>query len=59
MGLSLIQLMMAILLIVFGVLCYYVAPVSFLNHDSFTFYLILQTLLICLIIGLTFIASLF
>ena len=59
MGLSLVQLMMAVLLIVFGVLCYYVAPVSALNHDSRTFYLILETLLICLILGLTFLSSLF
>lgn len=50
---------MALLLIIFGVLCYYVAPVSFLFHDMHTFLLILQALLICLILGMTFLASLF
>ena len=59
MGLSFNQLIMSLLLIIFGVLCYYAAPVSFLNQDIHTFLLILQALLICLILGLTFLASLF
>lgn len=57
-GLSLTQLLIAIMLIVLGVLTYYVAPTSFLYGNFEIFFGILNALLLMMIIGLTFIAVL-
>lgn len=57
-GLSVSQLLMAIMLVVFGVLTYFVAPTSFLYGHFEIFFGILNALLLMMILGLTFIAVL-
>jgi hypothetical protein len=57
-GLSLGQLLMSILLVVLGVLTYYVAPSSFLYGKFEVFFGILNSLLLMMILGLTFVSVL-
>jgi hypothetical protein len=57
-GLSLSQLFMAILLVVLGIATYYVAPTSFLYGNFEMFFGILNSLLLMMILGLTFISVL-
>lgn len=52
------QLVLAVLLVVLGVACYYVAPVSFLFNEYRIFFLILNGLLLMMILGLTFLSVL-
>lgn len=40
-GMSVEQLLMAVMLVVLGIACYYFAPVSFIMQDSRTFFMIL------------------
>jgi hypothetical protein len=57
-GLSLPQLVMAVMLVVLGVLTYYVAPSAFLFGKFELFFFILNSVLLLMIIGLTFISVL-
>ncbi len=57
-GISLTQILVAIMLISIGVLTYYVAPASFLYNRIDIFLFIMNLILICMILGLTFIALL-
>lgn len=57
-GLSMEQFVLAIMLVVLGILTYYVAPVSFLFRKIELFFLILNGLLLIMIIGLTFLSML-
>lgn len=57
-GLSLNQLLMSTMLVVLGVLTYYVAPAAFLLGDYEVFFGILNSLLLMMILGLTFISIL-
>jgi hypothetical protein len=57
-GLSVNQLIMALLLVVMGVLTYYVAPASFLYKNLGMFFGVLNLLLILMILGMTFITIL-
>ena len=57
-GLSVEQLILAIMLVTLGVMTYYVAPVSFLFKQYELFFLILNGLLLIMILGLTFLAML-
>ena len=52
-GLSISQLLLAVILVVFGVATYYVAPSAFLFGDYTLFFNILNALLLVMIIGLT------
>lgn len=52
------QLVLAIMLVVLGVMTYYVAPVSFLFQKIELFFLILNGLLLIMILGLTFLSML-
>jgi len=58
MGLSVPQFVLAIMLVVMGVLCYYVAPTSFLYQNYYLFFFILNILLLQMILGMVFIAVL-
>ena len=57
-GLSLPQLVMAIMLVVLGVLTYYVAPSAFIYQNYELFFMILNSILLLMILGLTFISIL-
>ena len=57
-GISTNQMIFSILLIVMGVTVYYGVPLSFINENFMSAFLILGVLLILVIIGLTFICSL-
>jgi predicted lysophospholipase L1 biosynthesis ABC-type transport system permease subunit len=57
-GLSVNQLILASMLVILGVLTYYVAPASFLLGDYELFFGILNSLLLMMILGLTFISIL-
>lgn len=57
-GLSMEQFVLAIMLVVLGILTYYVAPVSFLFQKIELFFLILNGLLLIMILGLTFLSML-
>jgi len=57
-GLSLPQLVSAIMLIVMGILTYYLAPSAFLFQDYTLFFLIMNIILILMILGLAFISIL-
>jgi hypothetical protein len=57
-GLSLNQLLMSFMLVVLGILTYYVAPAAFLFGDFEVFFGILNSLLLMMILGLTFISIL-
>ena len=57
-GLSIPQLVMALMLVVLGILTYYVAPASFLFRQFEWFFLIMNGVLLMMIIGLTFISIL-
>ena len=57
-GISFNQLSISLLLIVMGILVYYGVPLSFLNQNYLSAFLILGLLLILIIIGLTFMCSL-
>lgn len=58
MGMSLSQLIIAILLIFLGIICYYIAPVSFLFGDLAMFFHVMNLLLIMMIMGMTFMSML-
>ena len=58
MGVSINQLTFSLLLIFMGVTVYYGVPLSFLNQNFMSAFLILGVLLILIIIGMTFISSL-
>lgn len=57
-GLSLNQLLMSFMLVVLGILTYYVAPAAFLLGQFEVFFGILNSLLLMMILGLTFISIL-
>ena len=57
-GLSLPQFIMAIMLVVMGIFTYYVAPTAFLYGKYELFFTILNSVLIMMILGLTFVAIL-
>ena len=57
-GLSIPQLVMAIMLVVMGIFTYYVAPTAFLFGKFELFYVILNCVLLMMILGLTFISIL-
>jgi hypothetical protein len=57
-GLSVPQFVMAVMLVVLGVLTYYVAPMAFIYQNFELFFVILNGVLILMIMGLTFIAIL-
>lgn len=57
-GLSIEQLIMAIMLVVLGVCTYYIAPVAFLFQKFDLFFLILNGLLLIMIVGMTFLTML-
>jgi intracellular septation protein A len=57
-GLSVPQFVMAIMLVVMGVFTYYVAPTAFLYGKYELFFTILNSVLIMMILGLTFVAIL-
>ena len=57
-GLSLNQFILAIMLVVLGVICYYVAPSAFLFQNFSLFFMILNGLLLLMILGMTFISIL-
>lgn len=52
------QFVLAIMLVVLGIMTYYVAPVSFLFQKIELFFLILNGLLLIMILGLTFLSML-
>lgn len=58
MGLSLNQLIIAVMLVFMGVLTYYVAPMSFLYKNYSLFFFILNLVLILMILGLAFVSIL-
>lgn len=58
MGLSLNQLIVAVMLVFMGVLVYYVAPMSFLYKNYSLFFFILNLVLILMILGLAFVSIL-
>lgn len=57
-GLSLPQLVMALMLVGMGVMCYYFAPLAFLYGEVELFALITNMILLAMILGLTFLALL-
>ena len=57
-GISLSQTIIALMLIVMGLICYYFAPQAFLNEDPKLFLAIINMTLMLLILGLTLILSL-
>mmetsp|Transcript_22269 Transcript_22269/g.34447 ORF Transcript_22269/g.34447 Transcript_22269/m.34447 type:complete len:800 (-) Transcript_22269:1038-3437(-) len=57
-GLSVPQLVLSIMLVVGGIFTYYVAPTAFLYGKFGLFFFILNSLLLCMILGLTFVAIL-
>ena len=57
-GLSVPQFIMAIMLVVLGVMTYYVAPTAFIYKNYELFFTILNSVLILMILGLTFISIL-
>lgn len=57
-GLSIPQFVMAVMLVVLGVLTYYVAPSAFLFEKFEVFFFILNLVLLMMIIGLIFISVL-
>ena len=57
-GLSMEQFVLAIMLVVLGILTYYVAPVSFLFQKIEIFFMILNGLLLIMVLGLTFLSML-
>jgi hypothetical protein len=58
MGMSVPQLMLAILLVFLGILTYYFAPLSFLYRNYTLFFMILNLILIMMILGLSFLSLL-
>lgn len=50
--------MLSVMLVVLGICCYYVAPVSFLYENFRLFFQCLQLLLLCMIMGMTMISML-
>lgn len=57
-GLSMPQLIMAVMLVSMGVMCYYFAPLAFLYGEVELFALITNVVLLAMILGLTFLALL-
>jgi len=57
-GLSAPQFVMASMLVILGVLTYYVAPMSFIYGNYELFFLIMNGILLMMILGMTFIAIL-
>jgi hypothetical protein len=58
MGLSLNQLIVAIMLVFLGILTYYVAPMSWVYKNYTLFFFILNFILILMILGLAFVSIL-
>jgi hypothetical protein len=58
MGLSVNQLIVAVMLVFMGVLTYYVAPMSFLYKNYTLFFFILNLVLILMILGMAFVSIL-
>lgn len=57
-GLSVEQFTMAFMLVILGIITYYGAPVAFLFQNYRLFFIILNSLLIVMILGMTFLAAL-
>lgn len=57
-GLSINQLIVAIMLVILGILTYYVAPTAFLYQKLGLFFTVLNVLLLLMILGMTFISML-
>ena len=57
-GLSVNQLVLSIMLVVLGVMTYYVAPSSFLFQNYELFFEILNSVLLLMILGMTFLSVL-
>lgn len=57
-GLSVNQLIVSIMLVLMGILTYYIAPMSFLYKNYTLFFFILNLVLILMILGLAFISIL-
>ena len=57
-GISLTQFIIAILLLFLGYTCYYIAPISYLYRQFSTFFHVLNLLLVFVIVGTVFIATL-
>lgn len=58
MGLSVNQLVVAVMLVFLGVLTYYVAPMAFIYRNYTLFFFILNFILILMILGLAFVSIL-
>jgi hypothetical protein len=58
MGLSVNQLIVAVMLVFMGVLTYYIAPMSFLYKNYTLFFFILNLVLILMILGMAFVSIL-
>ena len=58
MGLSVNQLVVAVMLVFLGILTYYVAPMAFIYRNYTLFFFILNFILILMILGLAFVSIL-
>lgn len=58
MGLSINQLIVAVMLVTLGILTYYVAPMAFIYKNYSLFFFILNFILILMILGLAFVSIL-
>lgn len=58
MGLSVNQMVIAVILVVLGVITYYVAPMSFIYGNYTLFFFIINFILILMILGLAFVSIL-
>lgn len=58
MGMSVPQLMLALMLVIMGVITYYLAPMAFIYQKYALFFMILNLVLILMILGLSFLSLL-
>ena len=57
-GMSATQLTFALLLVVLGILTYYVAPTAYLMGDFSTFFLVMNLILVLMLLGMIFVSIL-
>lgn len=58
MGFSVNQMIVAVMLVVLGIITYYVAPMSFVYQNYSLFFFVLNLILILMILGLAFVSIL-
>lgn len=57
-GLSVTQVVAGVMLVVLGIVTFYLVPSSFINHNLSLFFFVFNMILIMIIFGLTFLAIL-